>query len=106
MGRFDERLVSFTQAGKGLPTGVTEDTSKRGAVKKAAKYRFITTGTALYMRFGNASVTCAADGTQGYLLQPNVEYYFAVPDQQEPGITHIAFSRAIVVATDNFIEVR
>lgn len=106
---FNERLIAFEQVGAGNAKGVTEDSNKRSAIKKGSKYRFVTTGTALYFRFGGDALTCAADGTQGYLLRPNTEHYIVVPLDPAgsgQGYTHIAFSRAIVLATDNFVEVK
>lgn len=107
MPHFNEHLLGFEQAGKGIPVSVSLDTNKRAPVQKAAAYRFVTTGTALYFRFGDSSVTCASNGTEGYLLLPNQEYIFFAPEIQ-PGETRafIAFSRAINPTTDNFVQVR
>lgn len=106
---FNDRLIAFEQIGLGDPHGIALDSGKRGSVKKGAKYRFVTTATGVWMRFGDSSVTCLADGTQGQYLRANQEHYIVVPLDpagQGQGYTHVAFSRAIVVATDNFVEVK
>lgn len=106
---FNDRLIAFEQVGNGDRHGITEDSGKRGSVKKGGKYRFVTTTTGVWMRFGTSAVTCAADGTQGQYLRPNQEHYITVPLDPAgsgQGYTHVAFSRAIVVATDNFVEVK
>lgn len=99
---FNERIIAFEQVGDAIPVQVQSDSNKRGAIRKQAKYRFVTTGTKLYVRFGGSSVTCANDGTEGYLLLPETEYIL-IPSRTD---TFVAFSRAISQSTDNFVEVK